>query len=120
VALLHERDDWFVDTSLENGSCPFRSVGSFLAVADAVNGSNEHSVLVEADKVVIARLTLAGKSELGNTIFHNRLSYGLHFFTATVVPRPGWEVISNSSIKRRTPGSPSPRLPEVEKPSRSA
>ncbi len=67
-----------------------------------------------------ARLTLAGKSELGNTIFHNRLSYGLHFFTATVVPRPGWEVISNSSIKRRTPGSPSPRLPEVEKPSRSA
>jgi len=39
-----------------------------------------------------------------------------HFFTATVVLRPGWEVISNSSIKRRTPGNPRPRLPDVEKP----
>src|SRR5260370_9728046 len=73
------------------------------------------------DEVVVARLTLARKDEFRNTIFDHRvfyrLSYCLHFFTVTVVPRPGWEVISNSSIKRRTPGNPSPRLPEVEKPS---
>jgi hypothetical protein len=39
--------------------------------------------------VVIARLVLARKNELGNTVFDHRLSYCLHLFTATIVPRPG-------------------------------
>ena len=70
--------------------------------------------------MAIAGFDLAGKNEVGHAIFDQRHFYCLHFFTATVVPRPGWEVISNSSIRRRTPGNPSPRLPEVEKPSRMA
>src|SRR3989441_3324157 len=35
----------------------------------------------------------------------------------TVVPLPNSELISNSSMSRRTPGGPSPRLPDVENPS---
>ena len=38
----------------------------------------------------------------------------LHFLTVTVVPRPSSERISKSSISRRTPGRPRPRLPDVE------
>ena len=34
-----------------------------------------------------------------------------HFVIVTVVPRPGSETMSNSSISRREPGSPSPRPP---------
>ena len=36
-----------------------------------------------------------------------------HFVIVTVVPRSTSEVISNSSIRRRDPGSPSPRPPYV-------
>src|SRR3989475_4816707 len=37
-----------------------------------------------------------------------------------VVPRPSSELTSNSSMRRLAPGSPSPRPPEVEKPSCNA
>src|SRR2546429_6701358 len=70
--------------------------------------------------MLVARLAFAGKNELGHSVFGHGASYGLHFFTTTLVPWPGLESISNSSIRRRTPGSPRPRLPEVEKPSRKA
>jgi len=39
------------------------------------------------------------------------------FRAVTVVPLPNSELISNSSMSRRTPGRPSPRLPDVENPS---
>src|SRR5712692_1899953 len=120
VASFHERDNWFAVRASQKRGGYLRGIGSFFAVPYAVNRCNQNSVSVAANQVVIARLSLTRKSELGNTIFDHRLSYCLHFFTATTVPRPGWEVISNSSIKRRTPGNPSPRLPEVEKPSRNA
>src|SRR5207249_5239634 len=70
--------------------------------------------------MLVARLAFAGKNELGHSVLGHGASYGLHFFTTTLVPWPGLESISNSSIRRRTPGSPRPRLPEVEKPSRKA
>src|SRR5258708_35676441 len=85
-----------------------------------VNRRNQNSRSVAANQVVIARLALSGKNELCYTILDHRVFYCLHLFPATVVPRLGWDVISNSSIKRRTPGNPSPRIPEVEKPSRMA
>ena len=120
MASFYQRDNRFVGRASEKRSCCLGGIGSFFAVAYAVNRGNQNSVSAAANQVVIAGLSLARKNELGNTIFDHRLSYCLHFFTATIVPRPGWEVISNSSIKRRTPGNPSPRLPEVEKPSRNA
>src|SRR6266403_2684566 len=120
VALFHQRDNRLVGRASEKRSCCLRSIGSFFAVPYAVNRRNQNSITVAANQVVIARLSLARKNELGNTIFDHRLSYCLHFFTVTIVPLPGWEMISNSSIKRRTPGNPSPRLPDVENPSRNA
>src|SRR2546426_8512318 len=38
-----------------------------------------------------------------------------HFFIVTVVPIPTVELTSKSSIKRRAPGSPRPRPPDVER-----
>jgi len=46
--------------------------------------------------------------------FHARSAQARHFLMLTIVPWPGREVISNSSIKRRAPGSPIPRLLPVE------
>src|SRR6267378_2316138 len=120
VASLHQGDNWFVGRASEKRSRCLGGTGGFFAVPYPVNCCNQNAVSVAANQVMIARLVLPRKNVLGNAIFDHRLFYCLHFFTATIVPRPGWEVISNSSIKRRTPGSPSPRLPEVEKPSRSA
>src|SRR6266481_5880180 len=118
VASLYERDNRLVGRASEKGGCCSGGIGRCVTVPYAVNGRYQNSVSVAADQVLVTRFALARKNEFGNAIFDHRLSYCFHFFTATVVPRPGWEVISNSSIKRRTPGSPSPRLPEVEKPSR--
>jgi hypothetical protein len=120
VASFYERDNRFVGRAFEKRSRCLGGTGGFFAVPYAVDSCNQNSISVAANQVVIAGLALARQNELGKTILDHRLSYCLHFFTATVVPLPSWEVISNSSIKRRTPGSPSPRLPEVEKPSRSA
>src|SRR5256886_13056638 len=44
----------------------------------------------------------------------------IHLRVVTVVPLPHSELISNSSMIRRTPGRPNPRLLEVENPSRIA
>src|SRR5215472_5947410 len=89
-------------------------------MTDSIHRSNQNHIPVTGNKMLIARLVLAGKNESGNTVLDEGHFYCFHFFTTTVVPWPGWDLISNSSIRRRTPGNPIPRLPEVEKPSRSA
>ena len=83
-------------------------------MANAINGGDQDAVMVAAEESLVARSWFAWNNELGDTAINPGANYGFHFFTATVVPRPGTEVISNSSIKRRTPGRPMPRLPEVE------
>src|SRR5262249_740682 len=50
----------------------------------------------------------------GHGPLHASLRQAIHFFTVTVVPWPALVRISNSSIRRRTPGNPSPSRPEVE------
>src|SRR5207302_10659473 len=57
---------------------------------------------------------------LQSTEFNDLRCQDCHFVTATVVPRLGSDSIRNSSTSRRIPGSPRPRPPEVEKPSRMA
>src|SRR5437764_11834593 len=120
MASLYERDNWFVGSASDKRGRSLGDAGGFFTVSYPVNRRDQNSVAVAAHQMMIARFSLAWKDVLGDTIFDHRLSYCLHFFTATVVPLPSWEVISNSSINRRTPGNPSPRLPEVEKPSRRA
>jgi hypothetical protein len=43
--------------------------------------------------MVITRFDLTGKDKLRHAVFDQRYAYCFHFFTATVVPRPGWEAI---------------------------
>ena len=43
-----------------------------------------------------------------------RTRHSFHFFATTTVPRPTMDEISNSSIRRLTPGRPTPRRPVVE------
>ena len=44
----------------------------------------------------------------------SRARHCFHFLTTTTVPRPTMDEISNSSIRRLTPGRPTPSRPEVE------
>src|SRR6266436_8449875 len=97
--------------------------GGTLAMADAVDDRQEQAILHIFQHMNISRLALPFDSGRGDSKLHKAHFSGRscrHFFTVTFVPWPGAEEISNSSIKRRTPGSPRPKLPEVENPSRSA
>src|SRR5205085_1054338 len=116
----HQRDNRFADSIPQPGNCFPGRAGSLCSVSDSVYRGDEKRGVVAAHQVLIARFAFASKHELRYSIFGHGALYGLHFFTITFVPWPGLEKISNSSINRRTPGSPSPRLPEVEKPSRKA
>src|SRR5438034_10328522 len=89
-------------------------------MSDSVDRRNQNATLVTANQMLVTRFPLPQENKLRHPILHQRHVYCFHFFTVTIVPRPGFEVISNSSISRRTPGNPSPRLPEVENPSRRA
>ena len=120
MAALQERNDRFVRSRFEDRNRRLRSACSLLSMSNSVDRSDQDSILVTANQMQVARFTLTRENKLRYPILHQRRVYCLHFFTVTIVPRPGSEVISNSSISRRTPGSPSPRLPDVENPSRSA
>ena len=69
VAFLNDRNDWFVGAVLQNGSGGFRGVGGFFAMADAVDGGDEKAAGTDAEDVAIAGSALAGKREIGDTVF---------------------------------------------------
>jgi hypothetical protein len=121
MALLHERNDRVLAAALQNGHRQFRRSRGFVSMTEAIDHRDEHSVGPLPHQVPIAGLRLPRKGVAGNSALNNgRNAQGRHFFTVTVVPCPGFDVMSNSSINRRTPGKPNPKLPEVEKPSRNA
>src|SRR5690348_6616963 len=60
---------------------------------------------------------LAGPQPFRHAPFYEVGIQDFHLIVVTVVPRPLWETIANSSIIRRTPGKPRPRPPDVEYPS---
>src|SRR5947208_6476384 len=105
MAPFYERDNWFVSTASEKRGRSLGDAGSLFTVPYPVNRRDQNPIAVAAHHMMIARLALARQNVFGDTILDHRLLYCLHFFTATVVPLPGWEVISNSSINRRTPGT---------------
>src|SRR5882762_6192800 len=90
-----------------------------LAVTDAVDGRYERATTAA---IVVHHLKVAGDPLTRcNTAGHSELQgQGSHFVIVTVVPLPALEAMSNSSIRRLTPGNPRPRPPELEYPSRSA
>src|SRR5215472_7724472 len=120
MASFYQGNNRFASIRHEYRGCQVRGAGSLLSVTEAIDCCDQHAVLMASHDVLITGFALAGQDELGHSILDNGRAYGFHFFTATVVPWPGCEVISNSSINLRTPGNPIPRLPEVEKPSRNA
>src|SRR5437762_607968 len=66
--------------------------------------------------IVVHHLEVPGNPLTGcNTAGDSELQHqGNHFVTVTVVPLPALETMSNSSMRRRTPGNPRPRPPELE------
>src|SRR5258706_5814726 len=97
--------------------------GGAVSVPDAINRRDQRQILAVLHDVGVARLSLAVNASHHESILHQgyfSLRTCRHLVTVTVVPWPGPVTITNSSIKRRTPGKPKPKLPEVEKPSRSA
>ena len=62
-------------------------------MTNPVNGTNKDSTLPATNQMVIAGFALTGKDKLRHAIFNQRYAYCVHFFTVTVVPRPGWEAI---------------------------
>jgi len=117
VAALYQRNGRFSRIRPENGNCRLRGLCSFFTMPNSVHRRDQDSISPTANQVAITRFTLAGENKLRHPILHQGHVYCFHFFTVTIVPRSISETISNSSIKRRTPGSPRPRLPDVEKPS---
>ena len=65
----------------------------FLSMTNPVNDTNKDSTLPATNQVVIAGFALTGKDKLRHAIVNQRYAYCVHFFTVTVVPRPGWEAI---------------------------
>src|ERR1700761_8517538 len=99
-------------------------VAGLRAVPQPVHNAHEHAGLAVADAGAVAAdlLALLGHGgDLDEQWANPVAGLGQRHFTAlTTVPTPGSEVTSKSSISRRTPGSPIPRLRLVEYPSCSA
>src|SRR2546423_831790 len=110
------------------------SVGSDdqgVAVRERVDYGDQHAVVEGLDQEPVARFVLPGQGCLrGSPLqrwglapglgrrrgspLHGRSLQNLHFVTVTVVPSSRFDTIWKSSTIRRTPGSPSPRPPDVE------
>src|ERR1700682_1283430 len=90
-----------------------------LAVTDAVDGRYERATTAV---IVVQHLEVAGDPLTRcNTAGHSELQgQGSHFVIVTVVPLPALEAMSNSSMRRLTPGNPKARPTALEEPSRSA
>ena len=84
-----------------------------LAVTDAVDGGDQRAT---SAVIVVHHLEIPGNALTGcDTAGDSELQHqGSHFVTVTVVPPPALETMSNSSMRRRTPGNPRPRPPELE------
>src|SRR6266513_3214173 len=84
-----------------------------LPMTDAVDGRYDRATTAV---VVVHHLEIAGNPLTRcNTAGDSELQrQGSHLVTVTVVPRPAPEAMSNSSMRRRTPGNPRPRPPELE------
>src|SRR5207248_5312668 len=87
------------------------------AVAEPVDDADEDPGGERRDDGRIPRAALPGERPLRDgPVDHRCWSAGAtaHFFILTVVPRSTTDSISNSSMRRLAPGSPSPRLRPVE------
>ncbi len=114
VAALHDLDQAQIGVALHRAHRQVRRLGRLAAVPESVDHPQKRAVRQAHHQVPIPRLGLPRERPGGRSPFHRSSAQRFHFLAVTVVPLPIRETISNSSISRLTPGSPSPRLPEVE------
>lgn len=94
--------------------------GRLRAVAESIDRRDEDSTGEWRDKVEVSRLRLTRQRSGGYRPLdaahpiHGDRHERAHFRMVTVVPRPGSDAISNSSMSRRLPGSPTPNPLPVE------
>lgn len=87
----------------------------FIAVTHPIDHSNQYATRVCLDQMLVATLALSRQGFTRHPPFYQQGSiYFSHFFITTVVPCPGWEAISNSSISRLAPDKPKPKPLPVE------
>ena len=114
MAALHDLNQGEPGVMLRRPDRQVRRQGRLVAVPQPIRRGEERAVGKRLDQVPIPRFVLSGQGPRGGPPFDPRAAHGFHFAVVTVVPLPTRETISNSSISRLTPGSPSPRLPDVE------
>src|SRR5437867_5462463 len=113
-------NDGLAGVLLERRNSDFRGSRRFLSVPQPVDHRGQPALWERPDHVTVPRRALPGERSRGHAPFDDSGDQRFHFLAVTVVPFPGRESISISSMSRRTPGRPSPRLPDVENPSRIA
>src|SRR5258706_12578290 len=90
--------------------------GGLVAVSKPVDDAGEEPVLERARAQSVSRPGLSLQSPRRDTPVDPGCVQRFHFVAVTVVPSPRRERIFTSSMRRRTPGRPSPRFPDVEYP----
>ncbi len=117
MASLHEVDHRGLPLRLEDlGRRPGRR-GRLVAVAEAVQGTDQDAAGEGEHEAQVARLRLPGQGLAGHAPLQKRVPrfvQVIHLRAVTLVPLPTMEAISKSSMRRLTPGRPSPRPLPVE------
>src|SRR5438874_515462 len=83
-----------------------------LAVTEAVDERDQRATGKRRDERAIAGAGLPRERDAMDRMLDD--GHRVHFFIVTVVPTPGSDCSSKSSISRFAPGRPSPRLFFVE------
>ncbi len=120
MAAAGERRDGLTNMRFKSRDGPGGGVRGLEPVAKAVDDRDEHPTRVRGDHIRVPGLCLAVHRAARHTPLETPGRHRFHFFAVTTVPWPIPDSMSNSSIRRLTPGSPRPRLPDVENPSSSA
>lgn len=105
----------------KGSNCQLRRQGGLVTVAKPVGDRDQHSPRIRNDGVQVTGFPLARQGPSRNAVLdcrgegrrHAHLDRS-HFVMVIEVPLPTSETISNSSINRFEPGSPSPNPREVE------
>src|SRR5439155_24195566 len=98
----------------ERGDRDRRSGRGGLAVPQAIHRRHQDAPRKILYQVEVPRLGLSRDGLRRGPELDRRRAHWIHFLAVTIVPFRGSETITNSSISRRTPGRPSPRLRDVE------
>src|SRR5882724_251094 len=121
VASLDEGGNGLVGMGHQDFRCRPCRLRRLRSVSQSINDGDQNTVRKRCDDLEITGL--ASVSQLPERTTRRRPLYrrlilasyhAVHFFIVMVVPAPGEETSSKSSMSRLAPGSPNPRLLPVE------